>query len=141
MEQQIMQFLVNHWALCLAFVGIIAIILINELVTKKQSPKTLSPSAAVEYINHEQAVVIDLRDKELFRSGHIIGALCLTTEELPRLVKYKTSPLILVCLRGLQSTTLALKLRKEGFTQAMVLNGGMNAWQAAGLPMVKGKKS
>ena len=140
MEQQITQFLLNHSALWLALLGILVIMALNEGITKRRSPKTLSVTAAVQCMNHDQAVVIDLRDKEIFRAGHLIGALCISAEELPRLIKYKKSLLILVCPRGLQSTALAVKLRKEGFTQPMVLGGGMNAWQAAHLPVVKGKQ-
>jgi rhodanese-related sulfurtransferase len=53
--------------------------------------------------------------------------------------KYKTKPVILVCARGLQSVVVATQLRSKGFTQPMILAGGITAWQAAGLPLVKGK--
>jgi rhodanese-related sulfurtransferase len=140
MEQQVLQFMNNHWTLCLAFAGILVLVGINELIHKKRSPKALSVAAAVESINHQHAVVIDLRDKELYRAGHILGASCMTAEELTKNNAHKTSPLILVCARGLQSAALAVKLSKQGFTQPMILAGGMSAWQTAGFPLVKGNK-
>lgn len=138
---QLGQFITNHWTLCLALVVILIAIFINEFLSQKNRAKELSPAAAVDMINHENAVVIDLRDPEAFRAGHIIGAICTPADDIgqKRMEKYKTKPLILVCPRGLQSATMATKLRTQGFTQPMVLAGGITAWQAANLPLVKGK--
>lgn len=139
--QQLTQFTTNHWQLVLALIVILIIIFINELISLKKRDKELSPSAAVEMINHENAVVFDLRDAEAFRAGHIIDAIHVSADELSekRMEKYKTKPVILACARGLQSAALATKLRTRGFTQPMVLAGGITAWQTAGLPLIKGK--
>ena len=137
------QFITNHWQLWLALVIILLLIFINELLTQKKRAKELSPADAVDMINHENAVVIDLRDAELYRAGHIINAIPASVDDFakPRMDKYKVKPLILVCARGLQSPALAAKLRTQGYVQPMVLAGGMSAWTAANLPMVKGKGS
>ncbi|STX43548.1 Rhodanese sulfurtransferase like protein [Legionella donaldsonii] len=139
--EQLGQFVVNHWGLWLALVIVLLIIFINELQTQKKRAKELSPQAAVNLINHENAVVIDLREAEVFRNGHILDAIRATADDFneQRMDKYKTKPLILVCARGLQSSQLATKLREKGFTQPMALAGGMAAWQTAELPVVKGK--
>ncbi|WP_019216309.1 rhodanese-like domain-containing protein [Legionella tunisiensis] len=138
---QLGQFIVNHWGLWLALVVVLLIIFINELQTQKKRAKELSPQAAVNLINHENAVVFDLREAEVFRNGHIIDAIRATADDFneQRMDKYKTKPLILVCARGLQSSQLATKLREKGYTQPMALAGGMTAWQTAELPIVKGK--
>lgn len=139
--EQLGQFIVNHWGLWLALVIVLLIIFINELQTQKKRAKELSPQAAVNLINHENAVVIDLREAEVFRNGHILDAIRATADDFneQRMDKYKTKPLIIVCARGLQSSQLATKLREKGFTQPMALAGGMAAWQTAELPVVKGK--
>lgn len=140
--EQVSQFVMNHWALCLAFVGILLLIYINEWFTKASGPKTLSPQLAVEKINHDDAVVIDLRDQEAFSAGHIIHSIRAAADDfdLPRMDKYKPKAVILVCTRGIQAQTLAIKLKSKGFANAMVLAGGLSAWQSAGLPLVKGNK-
>ncbi len=137
---QLTQFATNHWQLVLALVVILTIILINELVSQKKRGKELSTSAAIEMINHENAVIFDLRDADAFRAGHIIDAIHASAEDMSekRYEKHKTKPVILVCARGLQSAPLAAKLRVKGFTQLRVLAGGMAAWQTAGLPLIKG---
>jgi len=139
--EQLGQFIINHWALCLALVAIILLIYINEWLSQQQLAKALSPQQAVEKINHESAVVIDLRDQEAFSAGHIINAVRAAPDDfnLPRMDKYKTKSIILVCPKGTLSQTLAAKLKSQSFTDVMVLAGGLTAWQIAGLPLVKGK--
>lgn len=134
------QFITNHWQLWLAFIVILLLIFINELITQKKKAKELSPQSAIDLINNENAVVIDLRDKESFKNGHIIDAIHCTAEdfEQAKMNKYKNKPIILVCARGLQSPAIAAKISTMGF-QPMVLGGGIAAWQNADLPLVKGK--
>lgn len=133
------QFINHHWQLVLAFVVILIIIFIHELLSLKKQGKTLTTSQAIEQINHYDAVVIDVRSAELYKKGHIIGALRATEADfkLPKMQKHKDKPIVLVCTRGIESQTYAQKLRALGFTQPMVLAGGMEAWQAAQLPVVK----
>ena len=139
--EQLIQFVTNHWQLWLALLVVLTIIFINELISQKKRGKELSTTAAVEMMNHEHAVVIDLRDADAFRAGHIIDAVHASADDFSqqRMDKYKTKPLILVCAKGLQSAALAAKLRTQGFTQPMVLTGGIAAWQMDNLPLLKGK--
>lgn len=135
------QFIVNHWQLCLAFVVILALLFINEAIAQKKRAKELSPQAAVNMINHDNALVVDIRDKEQYLTGHIIDSLQNDGSDLEqkKLDKYKKTPLILSCARGIQATTVAEKLRNQGFEKVYVLQGGIEGWQRAGLPLVKGK--
>ncbi|KTD32957.1 rhodanese-related sulfurtransferase [Legionella nautarum] len=135
------QFITNHWGLWLALVVILLLIFINELLTQRKRAKEISPQAAVNLINHEDAMVVDLREVDAFRKGHIIDAVRATPDDFAqqRMDKYKAKTLILVCARGLQSAQLAAKLQAEGFSKSMVLAGGIAAWQTAELPLVKGK--
>ncbi len=140
MEKQLITFIMNHWQLWLAFFGVLFLMVVNEYLVKKQGPKHLSPSAAVDAINREKAAIVDMRNTEAFRQSHIVEAKNIPNAPLDKLEKYKTKPFILVCDRGLQSPPLAVKLRKQGFDQVMVLTGGIAAWKAASLPLIKGKK-
>jgi rhodanese-related sulfurtransferase len=138
---QLTQFIIHHWELWLALMLVLTLIVINDLITQKKRAKELSPAAAVDMINHHQTVIIDLRDPETFRAGHIIDAIRVSAEDFnqQRMESYKKKPFILVCARGVQAATLATKLKTQGFTEAMVLSGGMTAWLAAELPIVKSK--
>ncbi|CAM2858633.1 rhodanese-like domain-containing protein [Legionella worsleiensis] len=134
------QFIANHWQLWLAFITVLLLILINEWISQKKKAKELTPQSAVDVINNDDAIVLDLRDKESFKNGHIIDSINCTAEdfEQPKMNKYKSKKIILVCARGLQSPSVATKISALGY-QPMVLGGGIAAWQNAALPLVKGK--
>ncbi len=134
------QFIMNHWLLWLAFIIILALTFINELITQKKKAKELSPQSVVAMLNNDEAVIVDLRDKESYKAGHIIDSINATVEdfEQSKMNKYKNKNIILVCARGLQSPVAAAKIRAQGY-QAVVLGGGIAAWQNAELPLVKGK--
>ncbi|KTD66816.1 MULTISPECIES: rhodanese-like domain-containing protein [Legionella] len=134
------QFIINHWQLWLAFIVILFLVFINELITQKKKAKELTPQVAVDLINNENAVVIDLRDKEAYTKGHIIDSIHAKSEdfEQQKMDKYKNKPLILIATRPFDAQSLANKIRAQGY-QAHVLSGGIAAWQNAELPLVKGK--
>lgn len=134
------QFIINHWQLWLLFIVILFLTFLNELITQKKKAKQLSPQDVVELINNEHAVVIDLRDKEAFKKGHIIDAVNAKSDdfEQQKMDKYKNQTVILVCERGIQAAAVAAKIKTLGY-QPAVLGGGIAAWQNADLPLVKGK--
>ncbi len=140
MANQLQEFVLHHWELWLALLAVLSLLSINEYLTKKNGPQTLSTSEAIDAINHQDAIVVDIREKETFQTGHVVGSKNISGEASAKLEPYKEKPLILICARGLQSSALAVKLRKQGFTNVMILTGGMTAWKTAGLPLTKGKK-
>lgn len=136
------QFFMNHWELCTLFLVIALLALINEYFSQQSRPGALSPEKTVEKINHEDATIFDIRDVTAFQSGHIINSIRVEEKDFstPRLLKYKTKPFILVCNKGIQTQALALKLKKQGYTEVMILAGGIDSWRTAGLPLIKGNK-
>ncbi len=137
MMPQIFEFIARHWLLVAAF-AIIIILLIIEEIRNKQGGNRLSPQGAIQLINHERAVVIDLRSKEAFNSGHIVNALHIPQAELAsnldKIRKYQDKPVILLGDTG-QPLTLVTQLRKKGYTKVFTLAGGLQAWKTAGLPL------
>ena len=138
---QVIQFITNHWQMCVALIVIALLILTNELISQKKQGKTISTQETVELINHQKAIICDLRSTELYNKGHIINSIRTVEEDFtkPRMEKNKQKPIILVCSKGIQSAALSTKLRKQGFSQIFVLAGGMSSWQTENLPVVKGK--
>ena len=49
----------------------------------------------------------------------------------------KASPVILVCDNGSKSSSFVSQIQKEGFADVVCLEGGIKAWNLAGLPLVK----
>lgn len=136
------QFMIQHWAMIVALIVVLLLILVNEIRFTLQKGKEVSVEEAIQLINHDNAAVIDLRDTENFQKNHILDSINASTEDfmLDKMNTYKDKPIILVCTRGSTASSLALKLRAKAFTKLYVLAGGITAWQTAQLPLVKGKK-
>ena len=100
----------------------------------------LTPAAAVQLINREKAVVIDVCEPAEFAAGHIGGARSIPLGQLEGakgLPTNKTLPLVLVCASGMRARKAAAVARKLGHERVHVLEGGLAAWREAGLPVEK----
>jgi len=136
--QQYLEFAANHPVLIGAFVLILGALIWN-LLRESASGLNIDPGEATLKINHEDAVVVDVRSIKEFSEGHILHAenipLNGLKNQLPVLEKYRQRPIIMVCRSGSRSGVAATTLRKAGFEQVYNLRGGMLAWENAGLPV------
>lgn len=102
----------------------------------------LDPAAAVQLINREKGVVIDVCDPTEFAAGHVGGAKNISLADLEgklgTVVKNKALPLILVCQSGARSARAVATAKKLGYDKAQSLAGGLAGWKAANLPIEKG---
>jgi rhodanese-related sulfurtransferase len=103
---------------------------------------SLSATEAVNLINRNNALVLDVRELTEFETGHIVNAkhipLAALAERMNELKKYKDKPILVNCQRGMRSAKACDILRKEEFTQVHNLQGGIEAWLSAKLPVIKG---
>jgi rhodanese-related sulfurtransferase len=101
----------------------------------------LSAVQAVQLINRERAVVIDVCEPDEFAAGHVGGAknvpLGQLQERLPQVAKNKTVPVILVCAKGVRAQRAAGIARNLGYDKAQALAGGLAAWRQANMPVEK----
>ncbi|MFM2056114.1 MAG: hypothetical protein RLY71_499 [Pseudomonadota bacterium] len=100
----------------------------------------VSASEAVQLINREKAVVVDVCEPTEFAGGHIKGARNIPVGQVADgkgLPSNKALPLVLVCASGMRASRAAGTLRKAGFERVHVLSGGMSGWREAGLPVEK----
>lgn len=101
------------------------------------------PTITVSELNEKlkfgkHPLVLDVRQPEEFRTGHISGAKLIPLNELQRRIKElpKGREIVCVCASGNRSTSAAKTLAKEGYT-VLNLSGGMTAWRKAKLPVQK----
>jgi SulP family sulfate permease len=80
-------------------------------------------------------VIIDIREPREFKQGHIpqaqsnpIFKMISDTSELPQIRQ-----VVLVCRTGRRSNRAIHMLKKQGFTNIRILEGGMVAWENDGL--------
>ena len=105
------------------------------------SGKGLSPTEATIWMNRRKAAVLDLRPEDAFKAGHLPGAKHVSPNEIAAKIEKlkldRKNPLILVCETGVSSRKAIAEVQKLGFAEVGTLDGGVQAWQAAALPLVK----
>lgn len=137
--EQLFEFVGNHPLLVGAFLLILALFVRNELV---RGGRAVTPQELVNLVNRDGAVVVDVRDKNEFSEGHIVGAINVPhtalANRLAELEKYKERPLVLACKMGQHAGASGTVLRKAGFQNVSRLKGGVAEWRNQSLPVVKG---
>jgi rhodanese-related sulfurtransferase len=133
------KFIIDNWHL-IALALVSGGLLLWPLLRGVASPG-LEPTAAVNLINREKAVVIDVCQPDEFAQGHIVGSrnipLADLEAKLGSTVKNKSLPLLLVCQTGMRSGRAVAVAKKLGYEQAQSLAGGLKAWKTATLPVEK----
>ncbi|MDR3054940.1 MAG: rhodanese-like domain-containing protein [Zoogloeaceae bacterium] len=106
--------------------------------------KALSAHQVTLRINREDAVVVDVREAGEFAAGHLPDARNIPAKDvIARIAEFaelKEKPLIVVCASGVRSGQISGQLQKQGFTDTCFLDGGIDAWKRANLPLTKNKK-
>ena len=129
--------------LSLALVGLTVAVVVNEILGLLSGIRRIGPAQLTALVNRDNALVVDLRAISDFEKGHIAGAknvqMSQFDPENKSLAPAKALPVVLVCQAGQTAQTAAKRLRKAGFAQVAVLEGGIQAWQSADLPLVKGR--
>jgi rhodanese-related sulfurtransferase len=139
---QLSEFITNHPWLILAAVALTAMLIGGEIKRRLSGVRDVAPGAATRLLNHENAIMIDMRSDRDFRDGHIVNAVHAPADNSDmsaRLEKYRDRPLIVYCRSGQRSMPVCSKLRKQGFEKVYNLKGGVLGWQQADLPISKGK--
>ena len=134
-----MKFILDNWMIMSVALASGAMLLWPVL--KGAAGGSLTAAGAVQLINHEKAVVVDVCEAEEFAAGHVGGAKNIPLNQLeaklPALVKNKALPVILVCRSGARSNRALGIAKKLGYEQAQSLAGGLGAWKTANLPVEK----
>lgn len=102
---------------------------------------SLEPKAFITELKKDSGMLIDVRTPEEFAEGHLSGAVMIDyknetfAQEINKLPKDK--PVYLYCRSGKRSAAARDLMLKRGFKKVVHLNGGIEEWQNAGLPVEK----
>jgi len=124
----------------------------DELLMEARAllPRRPSPAQALAAQAHG-ALLIDIRGDDQRRTGGLIpGAILLPRNALEwrcdpaspwrhPAITSRDQRLILICQQGFQSGLAAATLQRLGLAHATDLDGGFDAWAAAGLPVTPGR--
>ncbi|MGJ7483930.1 rhodanese-like domain-containing protein [Variovorax sp. LT2P21] len=134
-----MKFIVDNWMLILIAVSSGA--MLAWPLIRGTGGGSLTAQGAVQLINRERAVMIDVRDAAEYAQGHATGArnvpLDQLEQKLPGTVKNKSVPVLLMCATGGRAQRALATAKKLGYEQAQVVSGGLKSWKDANLPIEK----
>lgn len=145
MMQEIMQFISRHPILSLAWIALLIAVIILTFKGLFAKTKNITRAQAIQLINKEEAISIDLRSRDDFRKGHIIDSINLTPSEIKdnnigELEKHKQKPIIVVSENGMKASKPAEQLVQYGFERVFILKEGITGWSSENLPLARGKK-
>ena len=99
--------------------------------------ESVSPKEAFSMSAGQKAVIVDVREDSEWNEQHILGAIHIPlgqlNERLAELKQYKDSPVITQCKSGGRSAQAFEVLKSAGFSKVYNMDGGIIAWDNAGL--------
>lgn len=132
---QLIDFATHHLPLVGAFLAVLGVLGATFLF----GPKGLSPAGAVQLINQEEAVTVDIRPEKSFRAGHILNAVHINPSDMEaganKLAKHRDKPVIVYCDNGMSCNEPVKALQRAGFARVYALQGGLSAWRGDNLPV------
>lgn len=139
--ERILEFFRNHPGLSMAFILILGALVWTLFQGRSHGVRKLNPSDATRLINSEDAVVLDVRSDIEYKQGHILNSVHIPhnylNDQIQKIEKHRDRPIIAACKAGNDSARVGALLHKRGFSKVYSLNGGISAWEAANLPLVK----
>jgi rhodanese-related sulfurtransferase len=103
--------------------------------------KRASALQVTQLINRGKTTIVDVRTADEFAKGHLRDAknipLADLTARIGELEKSKARSVVVVCQSGVRADKAVRQLAKAGYEDVVSLDGGLSAWQAAGLPVAK----
>ena len=136
--QHLIEFIGNHYWLTGAFLVVLALLIFTE---GRKAGKALSSQQATTLINRENAVLVDVRPKKDFATGHIVDSTNIPLDSfatrMVELEKHKDKPIILACANGQHAGPATKQLKAAGYKHVSRLAHGISGWRADNLPLVK----
>ncbi len=124
------------------FMALITLLIVTEFQRRGKKYNDIRPVEAIGLINQKNAIVIDVRAKELFKKGHVTNAVNIPLEELKsnpkKTSKFKNKPIIVYCNSGNSSMAACKVLQDQGFELVHNMRGGINAWERDSYPVITG---
>ncbi len=96
-------------------------------------------------VQTEGTLLLDVRTPAEYAEAHIAGSILrplsdLSAAEVQRLSAGKSS-CVIICRSGNRAKQAADKLQSQGLPHLQILDGGVLAWESAGLPLNRGEKT
>lgn len=122
------------------FIPVMALALALVAVQCKESnPSEVEVSDVVELYKAGSAQILDVRTKQEYQGAHVPNSTLITLQDIyaqsVEIPFAKESTIYVICRSGNRSKSAADFLRKNGYTKAVSIKGGIMQWMAEGLPV------
>lgn len=138
--EQLLEYVARHPFLAGGTLALAVAVLAYEVSRARSGGASVGAMEAVRLMN-QGALVLDVRSQAEFDSGHIREARHVPQDQVgasaETLKKYKDKVIVAYCESGMRSGAAARVLRTLGFAKTVNLRGGLQAWRAENLPVVK----
>jgi rhodanese-related sulfurtransferase len=138
--ERLLEYAVRHPLLVGGTVVLALAVAAYEFSRARSGGQAIGPTDAVRLMN-QGALLVDVRSPAEYEAGHIIDARNVPQDQLAgaaeSLKRFKDKIVITCCETGLRSSAASRTLREQGFTKVVNLRGGLQAWRAENLPLVK----
>lgn len=141
--EQVLEFIGNHPLLTGALGAAVVALLVYEILRLFRKWRELGTLEAVQLLNREDPVVLDVSNSTDYAKGHIRGALHMPPSRIEagnqQLLKYREHPVLIYCRNNQVASQMASRLVKLGFTNVNVLAGGLTQWVSDHQPVSRHK--
>ena len=138
--ERLLEYITRHPFLTGGTLALALAVLAYEVSRARSGGESVGPMDAVRLIN-QGALLVDVRSQAEFDAGHIRDARHLPQEQVAgaaeSLKKFKDKVIVACCESGMRSGAAARVLRTLGFGKVVNLRGGLQAWRAENLPLVR----
>jgi len=135
------EFFTNHLIISGAWLAVAGMLIYSFFGARLRGFASINPAMATRLINREDAVILDVREDNEYRDGHIVNSVHIPSgylkDRMKDLEKYREKPIIVACRSGQRSSQASAMLKKQGFNSVYNLSGGIMAWKSDNLPLTR----
>lgn len=125
----------------LGLAAVLGLGLMVQQLQAGQAVPTVDVKQAQAMVAEQGALLLDVREPAEYAAVHALNAKLIplgeVTRHLKELENFKNKPIAVICRSGRRSAEAVGILQQAGFSQAVNVQGGTNAWLQAGLEVVK----
>ncbi|MBI4807574.1 MAG: rhodanese-like domain-containing protein [Nitrosomonadales bacterium] len=123
------------------FIGLAALLGFALLSQQLSASQGVDVKLAQSMVSSQGALLLDVREPAEYAAIHAPNAKLIPLGEvalrLKELAAYKDKPVAVICRSGRRSAKAVALLQEAGFTQVSNVQGGIQAWEQAGLEVIK----
>lgn len=135
-------FISRHLMMCGAWIAVLVLLIVVQIRIMTAKVQKASSAIAIMMVNKQEGLFVDVRPADRFGQGHIAHAVNVTSADIKegrfqRIERYKDKPVILVGKDKFDSDCFnsARTLKKSGYSNVFILEGGIAEWSNQNLPL------